>query len=196
MREIDSLLRLPEGPERTAALAAWIQGLYAEHPPVLVGGGAVELYSGGAYVTGDLDFVGEVPPEVAQGLLAAGFVKRGRHWIHDEGQVFVEFPSSDLDSGERTARVRIGDVAVLVLAPEELIVDRLAAWEHWRSEIDGVNAFLVWRAREGELDRDRLRRLAERHDVSASLDRLVELAASVAGRAPTREELEVWASGR
>ena len=37
-------LRLPEGPRRTAALAAWFQSLYPDgRRPVLVGGAAVEL---------------------------------------------------------------------------------------------------------------------------------------------------------
>ena len=46
-------LQLSEGPRRTAAVVAWIQSLYASSPPVLVGGAAVELYTGGAYTTGD-----------------------------------------------------------------------------------------------------------------------------------------------
>jgi len=57
---------LPEGPQRTAAIAVWIQSLFSEEKqvPVLVGGAAVEILTGGAYTTGDLDFVGSVPPSV------------------------------------------------------------------------------------------------------------------------------------
>jgi hypothetical protein len=194
--ELPDLLAQPEGPSRTAALAAWVQSLYRQHPPVLVGGGAVELYSGGAYVTGDLDFAGEVPSEVASRLREAGFARQGRHWVHEAGQVFLEFPSSALEPDERAERLTVGEVTVLVLGLEEVVVDRLAAWKHWRSEIDGINALQVWRAREPELDRARLERLARKRHVADSLTSLSAFAARLAGRAPTAGELEAWARGR
>lgn len=80
MLELQTILSLPEGPGRTAAVAAWLQGLYDAdiEKPILVGGAAVELYTGGAYTTGDLDFVGSVSPTVALGLKSAGFSQRGR----------------------------------------------------------------------------------------------------------------------
>ena len=64
--QLDEILSLPEGPQRTAATAAWVQGLFSEDSqiPVLVGGAAVEILTGGAYTTGDFDFVGSVPVSV------------------------------------------------------------------------------------------------------------------------------------
>ena len=68
--EIDEILCLPDGPQRTAATAAWVQGLFSEESPtpVLVGGAAVEILTGGAYTTGDFDFVGSVPASVRRQL--------------------------------------------------------------------------------------------------------------------------------
>src|SRR5262249_4215808 len=144
-------------------------------PPVLVGGAAVELYTGGAYTTGDLDFVGGVSPEVAGAFEDAGFRREGRHWIHERAQVFVEFPGSAVQPHERVVVINVGEAFVLTLSPEDMIVDRLAAWQFWKSATDGASAYLVWRAQEKSLDRQRLSALARRRGVEPALDRLKEL---------------------
>jgi hypothetical protein len=137
----------PPGSRRTAALAAWVQSLYASEAemPVLVGGAAVELYTGGAYVTGDLDFVGQVPPEVAVALEAAGFQKRGRHWVHEGCQIFLEFPSFSLESGAEKAILIVGRQRILTLRIEDILLDRLRSLVVWKYKEDGLNAFrLAW----------------------------------------------------
>lgn len=183
------------GPERLAAAAAWLQGLYRDESatPVLVGGSAVELYTGGAYRTGDLDFVGSVPPAVASQLKEAGFRRQGRHWIHDEQQLFFEFPSTELDEGDRWARIEVGPLSVVILGFEETLVDRLAAWQFWRSEIDAVNAFLLWRAGEDRMDLARLRALAKSKDVAGALASLETFVAGLPEREPIEAELRAWA---
>ena len=45
------IFTLSPGPERTVQIVAWIQSI--QPGLVLVGGAAVEVYSGGAYTTGD-----------------------------------------------------------------------------------------------------------------------------------------------
>ena len=192
--EIERILLRPDGPAKTAALVAWIQGLFpAGSEPVLVGGAAVELYTGGAYVTGDLDFVGSVSPAVARALGDAGFVRRGRHWAHEEGQVFVEFPGEALGEGEEAVRVRVGDVEVLVIGPEDALADRLGAWQHWKSVVDGVNAWLLFRAQRRALDRARLRDRAAAVGAGDALRALLSLARRLGTREATSEEIERWA---
>ena len=186
--------RRPEGPKRTAAVAAWIQSLYPARPAVLVGGAAVELYTGGAYTTGDYDFVGDVPESVGTALEKAGFKREGRHWIHAEAELFVEFPGSAVQAHEKTAMLDVGGVSVLTLSPEDLIVDRLAAWQVWSSTTDGASAFLIRKAQERKLDRPRLDRLAEKRGVERGLARLEEFVRQVGSRPPSPEELETWAS--
>lgn len=195
MSDLSNALAGKSGPERLAAAAAWLQGLYPDDSvtPVLVGGSAVELYTGGAYRTGDLDFVGTVPSEIASQLKEAGFRRQGRHWIHEEQQLFFEFPSSELDEGDRWARIEIGQLSVIILGFEETLVDRLAAWRFWRSEIDAVNAFLLWRAGEGRMDLARLRKLARNKDVAGALASLETFVARLAGHEPTEVELREWA---
>jgi hypothetical protein len=168
---------LPEGVERTAALAAWLQSLYRRSSrPVLVGGSAVELYTLGAYTSGDLDFAGDVPPDVARALATAGFVKQGRHWIHEQGRVLLEFPSRRSNDPEAAREIEAAGARVLVLAPEDLLVDRLAAWKFWRSEVDAVNALLIWRSCGKRLRRPRLDRLASSENVLDALEALQKFA--------------------
>ena len=55
MMNLALILTMPDGVAKTAALVAWVQGLFVPgKEPVLVGGAAVELYTGGAYTAGRL----------------------------------------------------------------------------------------------------------------------------------------------
>lgn len=185
---------MPGGPRRTGALAAWFQRLYAAHEsvPILVGGAAVELYTGGAYTTGDLDFVGWLPTDVERSLREATFRKEGRHWIHETGQIFIELPGSHLEPGETAVRIRVGSVLVRVISPEAILVDRLAAWQFWHSTIDAVNAFLLWRSLERRLHRRTLIALAKARGVGKALRSLRDFVAKETVRAPIAE-VEKWA---
>ncbi len=161
---------------------------------MLGGGAAVELYTAGAYTTGDLDFIGGVTDEVAAALKGAGFRREGRHWIQPDAQLFIEFPGSAVQDHERTAVLELEGFAVLVLSPEDMIVDRLAAWQFWSSTTDGASAFLIWKAQEKAIDAKRLAALARKRGVVKGLGRLREFLEELGGRAPSPEDLEKWAS--
>lgn len=193
MSKLKDILALPEGVRRTAALVAWVQGIYGvdDPKPILVGGAAVELYTGGAYTTGDLDFVGSVPAAVAKALAEAGFERRGRHWIHDPGRIFLEFPAAGLDPGEESITLEVEGERIVVVEPEALVADRLAAWQVWESPQDGVNAWLIARGR--SLDFQRIEALAGVRGVSAAAAKLAEIVERWQERDPTEEELEQWA---
>lgn len=192
--KLASILERPEGPARTAGLVAWIQGLFPEGAePVLVGGAAVELYTGGGYVTGDLDLVGFVPRDVAATLRSSGFTRKGRHWLHEAGQVLVAFPGEALRDGERRARLRVGEHEVVVVSIEDALADRLAAWQHWKSVVDGVNAWLLWRAQKTAIEKARLAERAAALHAEAALRALLVLVRRLGRRQPTSEEIEQWA---
>lgn len=186
-------VRVVERPHRTAALAAWVQSLYDEDPPILVGGSAVELYTAGTYVTGDLDFVGRVPDGVRDRLERDGFEKRGRHWVHEAERIFLEFPGTSLGPGEQPAEIELDRWVVRIVSPEDALVDRLAAWKHWRSSIDGVSAFLIWAQQRETLDFERLRDRARAEHVVDALRRVEALSDEVGERSPTADELRGWA---
>jgi hypothetical protein len=190
--QLAAILHLEDGPERTAGLAAWFQGLYGDDGmPILVGGGALELYTGGAYTSGDLDFVGHLPDAVAHKLELAGFTKLGRHWVHEAAQVFIELPGSSLEPHERADEVRFGRWTVLVLSPEDTLVDRLAGWQFWNSTADAYGALLLWRRSPTRFDRKRLVAAAAARGVTPSLARLERISHKL-GAEPTLEDLGRW----
>lgn len=187
-------MRLPDGPARTAGLAAWVQSLFPPgRVPVLVGGGAVELYTGGAYTTGGLDFVGVVTAVAASKLEQSGFAKHGRHWVHEVGQVFIEFPGAALAPGESAAIVEVGASQVLVVRLEDLVAERLATWQGWRSMVDGINAWLLYSLQQAAIDRNRLRERASELGCEPALASLLGLARRAVRRDLRKGELETWA---
>jgi hypothetical protein len=194
--EIESVLALEDGPARTAAVVAWIQGLFADEQvtPVLVGGAAVELYSAGAYTTGDIDLVGSVTRPVERELRAAGFERHGRHWVHEAAQVFVAFPGDALDEDERAVWREIEEQRVRIISAEDLLVDRLGAWQYWRSSVDGVNALLLWWALEDTIDLERLEARVRRAGWTDAWRSLRRFAKAYEDTVPSAEEVERWAN--
>lgn len=191
---LESALSLPLGATRTAAIAEWFQSLFEEvsRTPVLVGGSAVELYTGGAYTSADLDFVGTVSDRAEAALRGAGFEQVSRHWVHEEGRVFIELPGATLTEGERVVRLELGGHSVLAISPEDALLDRLAAWKFWRSSVDGAAALLLYRTVRDRLDTDRLQGTAEAKDLADALDRVVEFDGRLAEGQPSPEEIEAW----
>lgn len=192
--DLDPILHLPVGPAKTAALVAWVQGLFpAGREPVLVGGAAVELYTNGAQASDGLVFAGSVSPDVARVLDSAGFKRKGRHWVHRAVEVFVEFSSRVLGEGEVAGRLRVGSYEVATLSAEDVLADCLAAWKHWNSVVDGVNAWLLFRARREKLDGKRLQARVSALGAEDALRALMMLTRRLHDREVTQEEIKKWA---
>lgn len=108
-------------------------------PPVLVGGGAVELYTGGAVTTGDFDLSCGRQDVLERIMQEHGFVRPSgpgamtRGWIHPDLKLGFECVSGTLlDGMADRSMVRLielgmdGDLAVL--APEDIIADRMGQY--------------------------------------------------------------------
>lgn len=194
--KLSDALSIPEGPNRTAAIVAWVQSLYTteDRVPVLVGGAAVEILTGGAYTTGDLDFVGSVPSLVRKTLEANGFRRSGRHWINDTAEIFLEFPGDALDPTERSIRYEAFGYDLVLVSLEDLLVDRLGAWAYWKSGVDGANAFLLYRICRNEIDDRRLTRRAREAGFGSALVALRVFDREWAESDPDPDILEDWAN--
>src|SRR5579859_8135960 len=97
--------------------------------PIVVGGAAVEFYTGGEYATGDLDLIAPEGRELAVVMTALGFEKRGKSWTHEARSIFVEFPSPTLRPNEDWVTVQIHGVDVRIVSPEDLVVERLRSFK-------------------------------------------------------------------
>jgi 1,6-anhydro-N-acetylmuramate kinase len=75
----------------------------------------------------------------------------------------------------------------------DLLVDRLGAWEYWKSSVDGVNAFLLWRGQHDRIDRERLERRIARVGWHKALQSLIQFSKRWEHSDPSMEEIEQWA---
>lgn len=105
--------------------------------PVLVGGGAVEFYTGSSVMTGDIDLTSPIQPELEEEMQRLGFVRPSgagkslRGWLHPElGLGFEVVASSPMGGTGDSTRIRliqpIGETARFRILPvEDLIADRM-----------------------------------------------------------------------
>ncbi len=107
--------------------------------PVLVGGGAVEFYTGSAVMTGDIDLTTPVQPELEEEMLRAGFVRpraRGHvalGWLHPElglgFEVVGDRPMGDTPDPVRVRLIRPDGIgAFRILSAEDMIADRMGQY--------------------------------------------------------------------
>ncbi|WP_340314359.1 hypothetical protein [Rhizorhabdus argentea] len=107
--------------------------------PILVGGAAVELYSGSAIVTGDFDLVTARQEAFEEILQSNGFVRPSgpgmatRGWVHPALKLGFEIVSDRLlDGNADRSRVRLLDAGdgkhFAVISIEDLIADRMGQY--------------------------------------------------------------------
>lgn len=108
--------------------------------PVLVGGAAVEYYSGSAISTGDFDFCSPLQPELEDIMQAHGFIRPSgalkslRGWIHPELQLGFEIVarvpmdgSVDVEHVALVENIGVGG-AFAIVSVEDLIADRIGQY--------------------------------------------------------------------
>ena len=110
---LDHLHDEPDPRRRRLIALGLLTRLLAPHgiEPILVGGGALELYTAGGYATKDMDLALPAGPEVDAAFAALGFEKEGRYW-------FLALRSGTREQGPRRSRGpgqdRTGGAIVLI----------------------------------------------------------------------------------
>jgi hypothetical protein len=140
--------------------------------PVLVGGGAVELFSNGLIATGDFDISTARQSVFEEELQLVGFLKPSgpgvatRGWMHPDFLLGFEVVSSTLLDGladrGRLVRLDLGaDGRVYVLSIEDMIADRMGQFASGTAPEMREQARVLL-ALHGDVDRDYLdRRIKE-----------------------------------
>lgn len=137
---------------------------------ILVGGSAVAFYTEGKYTTQDIDMIAPSGKDTEHIMKQIGFSRHGKDYIHDDLDIYVEFPSDQLEPTEQINIINVGNIKLKIISIEDMIVDRLCAFKYWKSEIDGVNALIMIELGIG--DQRRIEDRAREEDVLDALDYL------------------------
>ena len=138
-------------PVELAALVS--QTLEAEGiKATLSGGGAVSVYTHNRYQSSDLDFVTSARRDaLGAALRPLGFIPASdlRRVTHPGTALFLEFPAGPLEFGDRVVhhdeipRLETPWGPLRVIMPTQCVMDRLAAYWHWRDRQSWDQAVMV-----------------------------------------------------
>ena len=140
--EILEMIKDTESPlKRQLLMVGLITRLLEEKgkkPPIIIGGCALSYYVREVYFTADIDLA-YPDREALNGILKSiGFEKKGRYWVHEDLKMAIEAPVSALAEEESPVEIiEIGEgLQCTIIGIEDLIIARLNACKHWKSEID------------------------------------------------------------
>lgn len=138
---------------------------------ILTGGAVVSIYSAGKYVSKDADFLSETDHQtIKKAMLELGFKNLGKDFYHDDCLFTAEFPGYELVIGDEPmkpeGKIKNGKFTLKLLSPTQCVMDRLAAFYHWKDRQSLQQAIMVakrhpvklkaievWSGKEGMSDR-------------------------------------------
>lgn len=175
-KQIDEAANVEDPLDRRLRVIAVITRALADTgiKPVIVGGAAVEFYTSGGYTTFDIDLVCDSFALDAV-LIELGFSREGRHWFREDLAIAIEAPASSLTSHERehVLQANVDGQPVYLIGLEDVIIDRLNAFVHWKSGEDGRWATHLIADNHDQVDWEYLRRRAVEERCEAALDEIL-----------------------
>jgi hypothetical protein len=148
-------------PERHIFLLSLITSattLMGGERPILVGGGAIEFYTGIRFATGDLDLVAPDMNITLDALEKIGFNRPtgAKHFINRSIAALVEVHSTHLYPGEEAIELIYGKIPLLLISPEDCLAQRLMNYKKHKSTLDLLNAFLISYHQRDRIDETRV----------------------------------------
>lgn len=134
--------------------------------PILVGGSAVEFYTRGTCKSVDIDLLAD-RKSLESILNEMGFSKIGRHWFFTK-DIGIEIVGDSIE-GRRVNEILHKGKIIRVLSIEDLIVDRLNACKHWKSQYDCEQAQVLIGVYRDKLDMQYLMRRMKEEDLELDL---------------------------
>jgi len=131
----------------------------------LVGGQAVETYTAGQFTTGDIDITTTDRKATEEILARMGFERAGMVWLNEAIGIAVHIVGQFPTKSEKARLVHVGPYTVRVVGVEDLIIDRLAAAKHWKSQRDVEQARALFDGFKKQIDIQYLRKRAKEEKV-------------------------------
>ena len=179
-QQVLKLIRETESPMKrqllTVALISNLLQKKGKEVPVVIGGLALSYYTREVYFTADIDLAYSDREALDEVLTEIDFEKKGRYWVNEDLKIAIEVPVGVLVEEDAPLEiVEIGpELQCKILGIEDLIIDRMNACKHWKSEIDCEMAELLVMRYGEELDWDYLEKKAgePKNDLIPELDAL------------------------
>jgi hypothetical protein len=114
----------------------------------LTGGAVVSIYSKNKYVSNDVDFLSSTDHQrITEVMHSLGFENIGKDFNHPDSDFYVEFPGTTLVIGDLPmkpeGKIKSGSFTLKLLSPTQCVMDRLAAFFHWKDRQSLEQAILV-----------------------------------------------------
>jgi len=141
--------------------------------PIVVGGSAVDFYTNGVFQSNDIDLVGnrKIIGDILESTF--GFKRSGRHWINEQIGIFIEVPGDHLaGSKDKITTMTVEGLKLYIIGIEDLIIDRMAACQEWKSETDCMQAYYLLRYYLSRIDFEYISEKANQEGLSAVLKKL------------------------
>ena len=157
-QEILKIIEKTESPLKRqllmVALLTRLLKMMNKQAPIIIGGCALSYYSREVYFTSDIDLAYADREALDEVLKSIAFKKAGRYWVHEGLKMVIEAPASSLPGQDSPIEViELGEgLQCSVIGIEDLLIDRLNAYKHWKSEIDGEMVELLIRRYRNDLD--------------------------------------------
>ena len=123
---------------------------------IIVGGYAVELYTGGGYHTGDIDIIVEGNSRFLEDVLNVICEKPSRVWIPKDKILAlkaIDIVSNVYGSQRKSPlRLEVDRYWIYIAPPEEVVISCLKACKYWESDIDCEKAAMVMAAQWNKID--------------------------------------------
>ena len=175
-KELLNLKRIGNRWERRLFFAAIISEFLQKNHRVdlvVVGGNAVEFYTLGSYSTEDIDIVVTNFSIIENLLQYLDFEKINRVWYREDIDISIDPVGSELAGDlKRVSRVSIKGRTVQIIGLEDIIVDRLNAFIHWKSEQDGLWAQEIVAIHQEDIDWKYIEERCKKEQIISALEEI------------------------